>query len=234
MFLGGGGQQVSGSEVREPSDEVRCYESATPIVCGGIVEVGRGKALCDPQVEEVYTLVHSKDDVLDQGSFSHSKEGPQTRTIKVVGEDYNEVVGPIGMDDMMIGNECLALGISNHPPPRAHRQRRRFLWELGDCSSQLQRNLNSEMGSPQVGSCSSSRVSSNSNALSDGDIVNYNSHLWSFDDVDVPSNVGELGKHLGVSCDREEEDVVKELECMEERDSEVLKKFEDGNNGVVL
>jgi len=47
-------------------------------------------------------------------------------------------------------------------------------------------------------------------------------------------NLWEVGKQLRVSCCGDEDDVVKEIERMEARDLEVMKKYEEGNKGSFL
>jgi len=43
-----------------------------------------------------------------------------------------------------------------------------------------------------------------------------------------PSKLWEVGKQVGLICQGDEEKVVKEYLCLEERDSEVLKNYEEG------
>lgn len=50
------------------------------------------------------------------------------------------------------------------------------------------------MESPQVSFCLSSKVSINSNAVSDDGIAICNSRFWNVDDLDLPVNLWEVKK----------------------------------------
>ena len=108
------------------------------------------------------------------------------------------------------------------------------LWELGESSTVQQRKTRVGAGSIYAGSCPESRVSKKSYFLSDGDIVKCNSRCRKEKEVEEPSAVWEVGKQLGVACHRVESDVIMELERMEVRDLEVVKKYKEGNKESFL
>lgn len=97
-----------------------------------------------------------------------------------------------------------------------------------------QRKTRIGAGSIYTGSCTESRVSKKSYSLSDGDIAKCKSRCHKDGNAKEPSVVWEVGKQLGVACQRVESDVIKELERMETRDLEVMKKYEEGNKGSFL
>jgi len=74
-------------------------------------------------------------------------------------------------------------------------------------------------------------VSTNFNSLSDGDIANCISRFRSVGKGEDQRMVWEAGKQIGAVCHKIEHDVIKELERMEARDTEVMKKYEEGNKG---
>jgi len=82
-----------------------------------------------------------------------------------------------------------------------------------------------------MGINSSFILSINSNTLTDGDFGICNDKFWNVEFTDEPSKLWELGKILGVSCCREENAVIEEIERIEDRDAEVKKKDEEGNEG---
>jgi len=43
-----------------------------------------------------------------------------------------------------------------------------------------------------------------------------------------------LGKQIGITCCGDEQEVVKELKCMEESDPEVVKRYGEGNKNEFL
>jgi len=66
-------------------------------------------------------------------------------------------------------------------------------------------------------------------SISDGDINNCNAHECISGNREEPANLWGLGRQIGLACRQEEEKVVQELQCMEERDIEFTKKLEVGN-----
>jgi len=65
--------------------------------------------------------------------------------------------------------------------------------------------------------------------ISDRDINNCNTRLSASRILVEPSNLWEIGKQVGLTYRREEEEVVKEYVFMEERDSEVVNCSKEGN-----
>jgi len=43
-----------------------------------------------------------------------------------------------------------------------------------------------------------------------------------------PLNLWEIDKQVGITCSGNEEEVIKEFKSMEERDNEVMRKYEEG------
>ena len=74
-------------------------------------------------------------------------------------------------------------------------------------------------------------MGTNSNSLSDGDIAKCISRFRSIGKGEDQRVVWEAGKYIGAACHKNEYDVIKELERMKARDTEVMKKFEEGNKG---
>jgi len=66
-------------------------------------------------------------------------------------------------------------------------------------------------------------------SISDGDISNCNARVCISGNREELANLWGLGKQIGLACRREEEEVVQEPQCMEERDMEFTKKLEVGN-----
>jgi len=67
---------------------------------------------------------------------------------------------------------------------------------------------------------------------SDGDINNCNTRTYISGNREEPANIWGLCKQVGLACRREEEEVVQELQCMEERDMEFMKNVEMGDHNV--
>ena len=80
----------------------------------------------------------------------------------------------------------------------------------------------------QAGASSHFRDGMCSNSISDGDFMNCNLHFCEPSNSVEPSKLWEIGKQVGLICQGDEEKVVKEYLCLEERDSEVLKNYEEG------
>ena len=70
-------------------------------------------------------------------------------------------------------------------------------------------------------------------SISDGDINNCNTRIRSSGRSEEPADLWILGKQIGLACRQEEEEVVQELYCMEERDLEFMKNAEVGTLNVL-
>jgi len=64
--------------------------------------------------------------------------------------------------------------------------------------------------------------------ISDGNIVNYNHRFWNLGSCVELVNLWELDKQVGDMCSGNGEEVIKEFQRMEERDNEVMRKYEEG------
>ena len=65
-------------------------------------------------------------------------------------------------------------------------------------------------------------------SISDGDFINCNLRLCEPRNSMEASRLWEVGKQIGIACRKDEEEVVKEYQCLEERDLEIMKSFEEG------
>jgi len=72
------------------------------------------------------------------------------------------------------------------------------------------------------------KVGTSSNSLSDGDFLNCNLRLCEPRISVESSKLWEIGKQSGIICRWDEEEVVKEYDCMEERDVQVMENYEEG------
>jgi len=95
--------------------------------------------------------------------------------------------------------------------PIRHR-RRKGLWELGKSSRRSQGKIRLEAVNISDESCRDSRVNKISNIVSDGDIAKGNSRCRKDGKEEEPLDLWVAGKWLGVACQEDEDDVVKEIE----------------------
>jgi len=71
-------------------------------------------------------------------------------------------------------------------------------------------------------------------SISDKDIINCNSRLYAPYNMAESSYLWAIGKQIGLYCRGDEEEVVKEYDSMEVRDSEVMNNRKEGKvNGVL-
>ena len=69
----------------------------------------------------------------------------------------------------------------------------------------------------------------NSPSISDGDINNCNLRICDQGNGVESPDLWDIGKLAGLACQRDEEEVIKEYLCMEERDAEFVKGVEEGD-----
>jgi len=115
-------------------------------------------------------------------------------------------------------------------PP--HRQQRRGIWTNGEPNVQHPlRESESGTNSLRARNCCVARLTlkSASLSISDGDIIGCNNRFWKVIDNAESFDLWELGKHIGTTCFRDEDEVIKEVERMEERDVAIMTKNEKGN-----
>jgi len=118
-------------------------------------------------------------------------------------------------------------GLSKSPPRQC---KEKGLTELGDLSL-LQRRRSARLSKKQSlpGSTSHHREGKISSSISDGDIKDCNSRLYDQGTGAEPLELWEIGKLPVLIFHGDEEEVVKEYMCMEERDMEVPKDAKEGD-----
>jgi len=67
-----------------------------------------------------------------------------------------------------------------------------------------------------------------SNSLSDIDIHNYNKLFWMRNNSIKAPSLWKLGKYIGLTHVREEDNIIKRIKEMEERDNNIKKKTKEG------
>jgi len=87
---------------------------------------------------------------------------------------------------------------------------------------------------PQIGTSPYLRDGRCSASNSDGDINNCNLQYCDPGNMVEPSKLWEIGKQAGITYRGDEEEVVKEYLCLEERDFEIMKCSEEGNKNGLL
>jgi len=174
---------------------------------------------------------------------SHTEEnwGGDTRSLKGAVTDKKEEFGLMEKDELHSYSEGEDVEGGNHPgghmvritgpctsPPRQRKEK--VLTELGD-STLPQRRRSVRLCEKQARSTSSKqhREGKIFASISDGDINNCNSRLCEQGNGAEPVDLWEIGKTTGLFCHGDEEEVVQEYVCMEERDTEVAKHAKDGD-----
>ena len=118
---------------------------------------------------------------------------------------------------------------SNSPPIW---RKKKGLLELGDSYSYPRRSaqLSSRIASARPSEII--RTGMPSVSISDLDINLCNSRICATVDLAEPASVWAIGKQIGISCCEEEEEVVKEYGCMDDRDEEVAMGSKAGGRNV--
>jgi len=117
-------------------------------------------------------------------------------------------------------------GITTTPP---RRRKLKGLFELGDSISFPRRSVRLISRRAKANSSSCGRDGMCSNSISDGGIVNCNRRSAGPSLTAEPSKLWEIRKKSGLNCWGDKEEVVNEYLCLEERDTEVMKNFEEGD-----
>ena len=107
-------------------------------------------------------------------------------------------------------------------------QRIRALWELGETSIQPRRMSKGGQGTTQNGIRPLSRLSLCSKAKNDSDIINYNNRMRVERNDSKSVRLWGTSKNLGMECSGNEEAVIREMDCKEVRDNEVMISSEKG------
>ena len=71
-------------------------------------------------------------------------------------------------------------------------------------------------------------------SLSDGDIDNCNLRLRESDSLEEPVKLWEISRKVGITCRKDEQEVVQEYSCLEERDLKTMRCVEEGKKGGLL
>jgi len=107
------------------------------------------------------------------------------------------------------------------------RRKTKRLFELGDFYTHPRRSVRIKSRLSKGGPHPHHREGMRTDSISDGDFINCNSHLCEPSNSMESSRLWEIGKQIGVVC-RKDEEVVKEYQCLEGRDLEIMKSFEEG------
>jgi len=123
-------------------------------------------------------------------------------------------------------------GSTRKTPP--YRSKMKGLSELGEPNTHLRRSVRLSVRLSQVRKEMTPRAGSLTSSISDRDINNCNARVRNPRIREEPTNLWNLGKQIGLACRREEEEVVQEFQCVEERDLEFMKCLEvDNLNGFL-
>jgi len=128
-------------------------------------------------------------------------------------------------EDTILGSRC-------ETPLR--RRKMKGLRDLVEPSTHPRRSVRLKEKSSQARKDLFTREGSLSMPLSDGDIGNCNSRLRNNESREEPTKLWDQGKQTGLVCRREEEEVIQEYQCLEDKDLEFMKSITEGNlNGFL-
>ena len=131
----------------------------------------------------------------------------------------------LAVEDTNLGSRC-------ETPLR--RRKMKGLHDLVESSTHLRRSVRLSEKSSQVRKGLLAREGSLSMPISDGDIRNCNSRLRNNEIREEPTKLWDQGKQIGLVCRGEEEEVIQEYQCMEDRDLEFMESIVGGNlNGFL-
>jgi len=102
------------------------------------------------------------------------------------------------------------------------------LSEVGASTSNPRRSVRINARVTKAGASSNHRHGMSSMSISDGDFVNCNTRNCDPGNMVDPPKLWEIGKQAGLYCTKDEDEVVKEYMCLEERDLEFLQSYEEG------
>jgi len=182
-----------------------------------------------------------KEDCLDDNTNGEKEEG---RADESEGSDKGNLAKAHMLMTSNAVNECLQVGGEERTlildileeateggntstPPR--RRKLKGLFELGDSISFPRRSVRLISRSAKAKPSSSGRDGMCSNSVSDGGVVNCNLRFSGPSGMADPSKLWEIGKKVGLKCRGDEEEVVNEYICLEKRDTEVMKNYEEGD-----
>ncbi|KAK7382270.1 hypothetical protein VNO80_01082 [Phaseolus coccineus] len=190
----------------------------------------------DPGIESTQAIAHSPHPYYANRSCnegegsSYTNNDPQTsqNIILAVGESGGLSRSERRPEDIV---EVEAIIKDGFKMPTTVR-RLRDLWELGEVTTCPRWRSNGGLGSIHYGTNSDSMLSQLSHVESDNDIIQCNNRLKLEEYFAESARIRELGKHLGMKCSRDEEDVIRVLDDWEVRDNEILSSEEGVKNGV--
>jgi len=131
----------------------------------------------------------------------------------------------LAAEDTIFGSKC-------ETPLR--RRKMKGLRNLVEPSTHPRRSLRLSEKSSQVKKDLLAREGSLSMSISNGDIGNCNSCLRYNEILEEPTKLWDQGKQIGLVCRKEEEEVIQEYHCMEDRDLEFMKSIAGCNlNGFL-
>ena len=118
---------------------------------------------------------------------------------------------PYAEDNEMTGESA--------PKTLPRRCKTKNLVELGVFNSQPTRSIRLSSRLPQAGNTSSHIQGTSSTIISDGDIVNCNVRWRDSELLVEPSKLWDIRRQARITCRRDEQEVVKEYICLEERET---------------
>jgi len=206
---------VFGSGVVE---EVCGCEENNGLVVDGITSEGKKTGAHDEDMESEFgnTVEQSSSPVLTVRERQRRREGMGAQK----GSTFAAREATLLADEGEIG-ECKSAN------PQQQRKLK-GLFDLGDASSRPRRSVRIMLRQSQSEGPSYQKAGTSSNSLSDGDFLNCNLRLCEPKISVESSKLWEIGKQSGIICRWDEEEVVKEYDFMEERDVQVMEKYEEG------
>jgi len=138
-------------------------------------------------------------------------------------EEFDEALKGVmvgGLKPIAFGEEGAAAGSNLMLSPRWRMIE--GLSEVGASTSNPRRSVRINARITKAGASSNHRHGMSSVSISDGDFVNCNTRNCD------PPKLWEIGKQAGLYCTKDEDEVVKEYMCLEERDLVFLQSYEEG------
>jgi len=108
------------------------------------------------------------------------------------------------------------------------------LVDLEGSKSHPRRSVRIRNKCPQNALSSLSRQGMPAVSLSDGDIDNCNLRLCESDSPEEPIKLWEISRKVGIRCQKDEQEVVQEYSCLEERDLKTMRCVDEGKKGGLL
>jgi len=185
-------------------------------------ETGEAPGMATSQKTKVKSLLQAEGSV--SGSESLAEQALES-TEEVRFKTALNLPCVLAVEDTNVESKCdtplrrrKMKGLRDLVAPSTHPRRS---LRLSEKSSQVRKELLAREGSLPL-------------SISDGDIGNCNSRLRYNDMLEEPAKLWNQGKQIGLVCRKEEDEVIQEYQCMEDRDLEFLKSIAGGNlNGFL-